>query len=635
MKKSIIFIKVPLFILIVFFTCLIGLYVYAYVTPPINLKNNGKIYIYDNKDNLVFNDYNSNAWISLDDIDKDLINAVLSVEDKNFYSHNGFDYIRIAKAIFDNVRAKEITSGASTITQQYAKNMYLNFDKTWGRKIEEAFLTLELEVHYSKDDILEGYLNTIYYGHGNYGVESASKYYFNKSSKNLTLEEALILAGIPNRPNDYNPESNYDNSIKRAKIVALTMVNNKLLDKKEYDNLFKDKIDIYAKNNKDKLQMIMYYQDAVLNELKSLEQIPKSLIESGGLNVYTTLDFDIQKKLEKEIIKYLPDDEIQVSSVITNPNTGGIVALTGGVDYSKSNYNRALYSKRQVGSTMKPFLYYAALENNFTSASTFTSEHTVFYLSNNSVYSPSNYSGIYANKDITMASAIAFSDNIYAVKTNMFLGADEMIKYSKEMGILGKLSKVPSLALGTSELNILDLTMGYNTLASGGFYNDLHFITKVEDINGQVLYEKNIEKNLVLNPNNTYILNEMLTGTYSDLFMDYTSSTALSIKDKLTKKYAFKSGTTDTDNWSIGYNNEYLMSIWMGYDENKKTNTTNSKASKLIWANTMEKITTKDSWYTKPDNVVGLLLDSVTGKIPSKDRPSTIFYFTKGTEPIN
>ena len=288
MKKIKLFLKISFFCFLSFLVLYIGIYIYAFFSPKLELTNLGKIFIYDQNENMIYQGSGSNDWISLNDISNDLKNAVISVEDKNFYSHHGFDYLRIIKAFLTLIKNKSITQGASTISQQYIKNMYLTFDQTWSRKIEEAFLTIELEVHYSKDNILEGYLNTINYGEGNYGIEDASKYYFNKSSKDLTLEEAIMLAGIPKNPSNFNPVSNYDECIKRAKIVAKTMVKNGYITEEQEKNLFKNKINIYGKRTQNNSQMIMYYQDAVLNELEQIKQVSKSLIESGGLKIYTT-----------------------------------------------------------------------------------------------------------------------------------------------------------------------------------------------------------------------------------------------------------------------------------------------------------------------------------------------------------
>ena len=628
-------IKSFIFLFISFVVLLIGLYTYAYLSPKLDLKTSGSLYLYDNKNDLVYQGSRSNEWANLEDISDNLKNAVIAVEDKNFYNHHGFDYLRIAKAMLTNIKKKSIVQGASTISQQYIKNLYLDFDKTWKRKAEEAILTLELEVHYDKDDILEGYLNTINYGQGNMGIVNASSYYFNKKPSELTLEEAIMLAGIPKNPAGYNPVSNYEASLKRAWVVAKSMLNNGYIDEDTYNNLFKEKLEIFGQTKNNNLQMIMYYQEAVLNELSNIKKIPASLINAGGLKIYTTLDLEEQTSLEKNILSNKVDDELQVASVIVDPKTGAVKALTGGMNYAKSQYNRALKSKRQVGSTMKPFLYYAALENNMTMSSSFRSEETTFNLASGKTYAPQNAGNIYASKEITMAAALALSDNIYAVKTNLFLGVDKMIDVAKRTGINANLDEVASLPLGTSEINILDYATGYTTFASGGYQKELYFIEKIEDIDGNVLYEHEDLNRLVINPNYTYILNEMMTSTTNDAYVDYTTPTALNIASTLTHKYALKTGSTNTDYWIVGYNPDRLMMMWMGYDNNKEVNGNVRNNAKKIWALTIEESlnSINTTWYETPKNVVAIPLDAVTGKTTNNQNKVALYYYVKGTEP--
>ena len=631
MKKAI---KIGIFFCLSCLVLLIGVYVYAFFSPKLELKNMGKVFIYDHEENLIYQGSGSSEWISLNDISQDLKDAVVSVEDKNFYSHQGFDIPRIVKAFFSNI-ANNTRVGASTISQQYIKNMFLTFDQTWSRKIEEAFLTVQLEVHYDKDAILEGYLNTINYGEGNYGIEDASKYYFNKSGKDLTLEEAIMLAGIPKNPSNYNPVSDYDACIERAWIVADSMLKNGYITEEEYNGLFQDKIEIYGERTQNNSQMVMYYQDAVLDELEEIDSVPNSLIESGGLKIYTTFDMEAQTKMEESILKYMGNqEELQVASVIVNPYDGGVIALTGGLNYAKSQYNRATMSKRQVGSTMKPFLYYAALENGLVSSSTFKSEKTTFNFSNNQLYSPSNYNDIYANKNITMAAAVAFSDNIYAVKTHLFLGTDVLVDTAHRAGIQEEITGNPSLALGTSELNMMDFATGYTTLANGGDSQRLHFITRVEDLNGNVLYEFKQKHDYVFNSNDVFILNELLTSTTNSAFSDYTTPTALSLASKMSRKYALKTGTTNTDSWVAGYNPDVLMMVWVGNDEAKEIDSTASYYSKNIWLDTLEGYlqNVEPHWYETPQNVIGLIRDGITGEQTIDSKNSTVFYYVKGTE---
>ena len=628
-------IKSFIFLFISFVVLLIGLYTYAYLSPKLDLKTSGSLYLYDNKNDLIYQGSRSNEWANLEDISDNLKNAVIAVEDKNFYNHHGFDYLRIAKAMLTNIKKKSIVQGASTISQQYIKNLYLDFDKTWKRKAEEAMLTLELEVHYDKDDILEGYLNTINYGQGNMGIVNASSYYFNKKPSELTLEEAIMLAGIPKNPAGYNPVSNYEASLKRAWVVAKSMFNNGYIDEDTYNNLFKEKLEIFGQTKNNNLQMIMYYQEAVLNELSNIKKIPASLVNAGGLKIYTTLDLDEQTSLENNILNNKVDDELQVASVIVDPKTGAVKALTGGMNYAKSQYNRALKSKRQVGSTMKPFLYYAALENNMTMSSSFRSEETTFNLASGKTYAPQNAGNIYASKEITMAAALALSDNIYAVKTNLFLGVDKMIDVAKRTGINANLDEVASLPLGTSEINILDYASGYTTFASGGYQKELYFIEKIEDIDGNVLYEHEDINRLVINPNYTFILNEMMTSTTNDAYIDYTTPTALNIASTLTHKYALKTGSTNTDYWIVGYNPDRLMMMWMGYDNNKEVNGNVRNNAKKIWALTIEESlnSINTTWYETPKNVIAIPLDAVTGKTTNNQNKVALYYYVKGTEP--
>lgn len=629
--------KIGFFLFLVVFIIVIALYSYAYFSPAIEIKNNSAYYIYDNKGDLVFDTQSNKDWVNLEDISPFFINAVLSVEDKNFYKHQGFDYIRITKAMFNNLKSGKIVEGASTISQQYIKNAYLTLDKTWSRKIKEALMTLNLEVHYTKDEILEAYLNTINFGQGNFGIGSAAKYYFNKKPSELSLEEAIMLAGIPKSPNFYNPIASYDNALKRANIVSSTMLNNGYITEKEYNNLFKYKLNLCGSKYRDELQMIMYYEDAILKELKNEIKISDELLNSGKFKIYTELDLDIQAMMEKMILEGIKDEKLQVASAIINPKTGGVLALTGGINYATSQYNRALLSKRQVGSTMKPFLYYAALENGMTNSSTFLSQETTFTFENGKSYSPKNHANIYGNKEITMSAAIAYSDNIYAVKTNLFLGVDKLIDVTKKTGINASLDAVPSLALGTSEINLLDFARGYTTFASGGYKRNIHFINKVTDMDGNIIFEYEPENNLVLNPNYVYILNEMMTSPTNSAFIDYNKPTALNIASLLPTKIALKSGTTNTDYWTVGYNKNILAIMWTGYDNNDDINSSISSSSKKIWANIINyaalKYNSDDNWYSIPKNVVGMPLSAVTGQPTQNQNKTTMFYYVKGSEP--
>lgn len=632
MKKFKKIMKISVFCIVIFAFIYFGVYLFASLTEKLDINTTNGYYLYDSENNLI--NGTSDQWIKLENISEHLINATISIEDKNFYKHQGFDYLRIAKSLYINIINGKTLQGASTITQQYAKNLFLDFDKTWERKAKEAWLTIKLESQYSKDEILEGYLNTINYG-GVYGIENASFYYFNKSASDLTLAEATILAGIPKSPSNYSPILNYDNAKNRQYLVLNSMVENKYITNEEMDEAYNTELTFHGYLENNNLSTLRYFQDSVMDELDTLD-LPSSFLETGGLKIYTTLDMNAQTILEEAIDNNFTNEEMQLASIVMNPNTGEVLALAGGKDYSVSQFNRALYAKRQVGSTLKPFLYYSALENGFTESTTFTSEETTFVFSNDQTYSPSNYNNKYGNKDISMATAIAYSENIYAVKTHLFLGEETLVEMLKRVGITSNLEAIPSLALGSEEITLIDMMTAYSTLASNGYKTTPHFIKKIEDANGNVLYEYKEDKEQVLNSSLVYIMNEILTSTYNYNFIDYNYPTCYDLSSKLTHKYSIKTGTTDTDHLIFGYNQDIVIGIWSGYDDNSYTETSDGKDIKYMWADIAENYL-KDketSWYTLPNNVVGVLVDPISGEVATSNTSKpTMFYYIKGTEP--
>ena len=637
MKRRRILLK--LFIFFSFFICILFTFIHFYIllSDKIDLKKTNNVIMYDKNDKVFFKGNGSKEWINLNLIDKDLVDATISIEDKRFYSHNGFDYIRIIKSMLKNIKKGNIVEGASTISQQYARNLYLNFDRNWSRKFKEAWLALKLETHYSKDEILEGYLNTINYGNGVFGIQNAARYYFNKSAENLSLAEASMLAGIPGSPQQYSPINNEKNAKKRQKVILNSMVKNGYITKQAADNAYNENLSYYGKKDSLNLSTLMYYKDAVMSELENLNILPNDYLNSNSIKIYTNLDIDAQTSLENAVINDINNnDEIQASSVMIENKSGKIIALIGGRNYEKSQYNRVLYSKRQVGSTMKPFLYYAALENGFTASSTFLSEPTTFTLGNNQTYSPSNFGNIYPNYPIPLILAISYSDNIYAIKTHLFLGEDAIINTSKNVGIKTTLPKNVSLPLGTTELNIIEFTKGYSTIANEGEKNDTYLIKKVKTNDDNILYKHKEKKEQVLDKNYTFILSSLLNNCYDTTLVDYNSPTCLNIKPKLTKTYAIKTGTTNTDSWIMGYNKDYTLGVWVGYDDNKSLQNKDMKYAKNIWADTMENFLREknDSWYEKPDDVISVIVNPLNGKLATNSsKRKKVIYYIKGTEP--
>ena len=287
-------------VLVAFF--LVGLYIYALSLPKIDINNVNNITLYDKNENMVFSGNGNKEWISIKEISPYLIKSTLYTEDKRFYKHPGFDFVRILKSMYVNITSKNLSQGASTITQQLARNLFSNFDKTWERKLKEAWYAFRIEINYSKDEILEAYLNTINYGNGVLGIENASHYYFNKSAADLSLAEASILAGIPKAPNAYSPLNNEDAAKKRQGVILNNLVKNNIITEEEADEAYNTTLSYYGKKEVLNLSTLMYYKDAVINELNSIKTIPESLIE-GGLKVYTTLDINAQTILENSMKK--------------------------------------------------------------------------------------------------------------------------------------------------------------------------------------------------------------------------------------------------------------------------------------------------------------------------------------------
>jgi len=635
-KFSFKILKILLFIVIIGG---VGCFLYVKFSPKLTINTANNIVLYDMNGETFFKGSQSKEWVGLNEISKDLINATIYTEDKNFYKHFGFDFLRIGKAMMTNISNGSNSQGASTITQQYAKNLFLDFDKTWKRKWNEMWYTMRIEATYSKKEILEGYLNTINYGHGKYGIENASKYYFGKSAKDLNLAEASLLTGIPKAPSNYSPITNFQAAKKRQLLVLNQLVKNGIISEKVKNDTYNTEISLVGEDSKTSVSSVNYYQDAVMEELKTIDEIPNNYSDLKGLKIYTNLNYELQSTLEKNIKETFPENsKLETSSVMIDPNNGKVLALIGGRDYNKSTYNRAISSKRQVGSTMKPYLYYAALENGFTSSSAFISERTSFPTNTGEVYSPKNYNDKYGNKAISMATAIAYSENIYAVKTHMFLGSDALINVARRVGIEEKLESVPSLPLGTNEINIVNMAAGYAAFANLGYKIEPHLISKVMDGDGNVLYEAKNNKELVLNSSLVYILNNMLTATYDPLYIDYNYPTAISLAAKLKHTYALKSGTTSGDNWNIGFNKNIVCAVWVGYDNNGELSTSDYKYAQNIWYKSIEAsqkdLESDDGWYEKPSNVVGVIVEPISGKPASDtDKNKKLMYFLKGTEP--
>ncbi|MFJ5759446.1 transglycosylase domain-containing protein [Neobacillus sp. NPDC093182] len=645
-RKTIKYLRAFIIISLIGFGCMmivfLGILGYAKIlgAPPLAVPQSTLFFA---NDGTLIGESNSGQkryWVPLEEISPDLINATISIEDKNFYEHNGFDYKRIAGAILADIKAGAKVQGASTITQQYARNLFLEHDKTWSRKLHEAFYAIRIEMNYSKEEILEGYLNTIYYGNGAYGVQAASQFYYGKNASELSLAESSMLAGVPKGPSYYSPLESLDNAVKRQGIILNAMAENGYIKKETALKAKETPLTFVGEHPHKRVEAAPYFQDAVKNALKNQLKLDDRTITLGGLKVYTTLDLKQQQEAEKQIQDTIASEsEIQVGLIAMDPKNGYVKAMVGGRNYEQSPFNRAVQAVRQPGSTIKPILYYAALSQGFTPSSTMRSELTTFKLDDGQTeYSPHNFNNKYADGEITLAQALAVSDNIYAVKTHLFMGVETLINNVKKFGISTKMDKVPSLALGTSGVRVIDMANAYSQFANGGKKVTPTLITRVEAYNGDVIYERNHEAEKVLDPAKAFVMTHMMTGMFDKKLNGYAKVTGNSLIDEITRPYAGKSGSTETDSWMIGFTPQLVTAVWAGHDVGKPITLTAEKSyAKKIWVKYMEEALKGKpvKAFTPPkEGVAGVYVNPENGKLASKDCPVRRFtYFVAGTEP--
>ncbi|MBM7704100.1 transglycosylase domain-containing protein [Metabacillus iocasae] len=642
-RKYLRMIFVIAFILLIFSLFIIAsIVIYAKIQgpPPLTVPQT-VIFYTDDGDNVLDEVHHGEKryWVSLGDISPFLLQATLSVEDKRFYQHHGFDYKRIAGALLADIKAMSKVQGASTITQQYARNLFLEHDKTWKRKMEEAFYTIRLEANYDKNRILEGYLNTIYYGHGAYGIEAASRAYFGKSASNLTLSEATLLAGIPKGPSYYSPLLHFDNAKKRQQIILNMMVEDEFISKELAHTTHKENVTFTSASVEHKEADAPYFLAAAMVQLKDELHIDEQMIQTKGLRVYTTLDATLQKIAEEKMDETISaQSSIQAAFVAMNPKNGEVKALIGGRDYTESPFNRATQAVRQPGSTMKPLLYYAALEDGFTPSTVMRSERTTFTFDDGaSTYTPSNFNHYYAKGPITLAQAIALSDNVYAVKTHLFIGQHRLVETAKKMGITTPLKRVPSLALGTSPVKVIEMVNAYSILANGGAEVKPTFIRKVETYDGELLYEAESEKKQVLDEGLASVATHLMTGMFSESLNGYTTITGKPILKYISRPYAGKSGSTSTDSWMIGYSPELVSGVWTGYDKGKSIDSVPERSyAKKMWVTFMEEALRKQpiSSFEQPKEVKKVKINPENGLLATDACPvKHTAYYMSGTEP--
>jgi 1A family penicillin-binding protein len=581
-------------------------------------------------------------FVPLPQIPKALRAAIIATEDARFYSHHGVDPTGIGRAIYQNFRHGRIVEGGSTITQQLAKVLFLTPDKSLDRKLKEAVLALELERRYSKDRILELYLNQIYFGQGAFGVEAAARTFFGKSVSELTLAESALLAGLPKAPTTYSPFDHPDAAKRRRAIVLARMVDTGVVKPAEAKRANQAALALVpAERRRTTGQYFLEYVQQLLEQ-----QYGADLVFKGGLHVYTTLSPSMQLKAEQAlrdglravesrrqaIAKAKPDaaaSERPEGAVLSiEPQTGYIKAMVGGYDFFKSEFNRAVQARRQPGSAFKPFVFIAALESGMTPASVVDDSPVEYPVGKNGKpWKPDNYDRKFRGP-ITYQQALEESINVATVKVQEQVGIRRTVDVARRLGVDSPLGDNLSIALGTSDLTLLELTSAYGTLANQGTWMHPTAIRYVLDANRKLLEENAPQGKAVLSPGVAYVITHMLKGTIE-------RGTGAAAK-ALGRPAAAKTGTTNdySNAWFIGYTPKLVTGVWVGYDRPRSLgrDETGSRVAVPIWTAFMSHALagTPSEDFPIPEGVVVVPVDLNPGG--GCVRPVAMA-FVAGTEP--
>ena len=574
--------------------------------------------------------------ISLNKVPQVLQKAVIAVEDENFFSHFGVDPIGIVRALFVNILHGRVIQGGSTITQQLARNLFLTRKRSMIRKIKEALLSMEIEKKYTKKEILEMYLNQIYFGSGAYGVEAAARTYFGKHVDELSVSECALLAGLPRAPNEYSPYKNPERALSRRNSILTRLAARGIISKREALKSKKEPISL----NKIEIKNAPYFVEYIRQQLE--ETYGSNVIYKGGLNVYTTLDLNMQDLAERTLMAGIMQAEkvlaqnnekkLQGAMLVMEVATGNIKAMIGGRSFKESEFNRAVQARRQPGSAFKPFVYLTAIDNGFTPADIIVDSPVVFKDSLGNEWKPENYERKFFGAT-TLRNGLAYSRNVVTVKLLGKVGIDNVINCSHRVGIKSELTKDMTLALGTSEVTLLELVSSFSVFPNMGLHVDPIALKSIKDFSGKVIedYNSNIEE--VIKPESAYVMINMMESV-----INYGTA-------KIAKKYkipisAGKTGTTDnnTDAWFIGFTPEFIVGVWVGYDDRSSIGNwaTASQIAVPIWADFMSELykgkEIKD--FAVPENIVTAKIDTSSGLLATKDCKETIEeIFIKGTVP--
>lgn len=529
---------------------------YHFVTHGVSLdtnkidstKNTLSLKIYDKNMNVI--NSNNNKYIEINKLNSHTKNAFISAEDKRFYKHKGIDYIRIGGAVISNIKSKKFSEGASTISQQLIKNTLLSNEKTINRKVKEFKLARELEKHYQKDEILELYLNNIYFGNGNYGIENASNYYFGKSASKLTLSESCLLAGIINAPTFYNLQSNFDKAIERRNLILTLMKNQNKITSEDFESAKNEKINL----NITKKENNNFIFNEILSEACLILNKTENEIKNSNIEIFTNYDLNLKHILDKNIInKFSELKNYNVATFLIN-NKNGLIEMTYG-------NTKTLNSKKQPGSTIKPILVYApALEKNIVSPATKILDESI----NISGYSPENADHKY-HGFVSVRECVKNSYNVPAVKLLNEIGIKEACSYAENMNIsFTKDDNNLAIALGgfTEGITLKQLADSYSTFANLGSFNESSYISKITNKN-KILYSKELNSKQIFSDSTAYLLTDMLIETSK-------SGTAKKLKD-MPFEVASKTGTVgkvnsnkNTDAFCVSYTSNHTIVSYIG-----------------------------------------------------------------------
>ena len=641
--------KVLITIVIISFFIICGIFVGVFFSfmqdiPEIadlkNYKPNLTTSLYDDKGELISQLYTEQrTLVKINDIPITLQNAIIAKEDPNFYKHSGFDFKGIIRATVNNLMHRKVVEGASTITQQLARNLFLTREKTFERKIKEVILSMQIEKYYTKQEILELYCNQIYFGNGAYGVEAASRTYFGKNVTELTLPECALLAALPQAPSQINPYKNMDIATEKRNIVLDKMAEHGYITENE-------KIQAQATPiilSKFEVKNAPYFVEYIRQQL---EATYGTSIYKNGLKVYTTLNSsmqniaqklfsthinNLQKKIESATGKTL-EKKLQGAMIAIDPNTGYIKLMIGGIDFSESEFNRAVQAKRQTGSAFKPIVYTAAIENGFRVSDILLDSPIVFQNENGTSWKPENFTGKFSGP-IILLNAITHSINVATVKLANQVGLTNIKKYARKLGITSPLGNDYTVALGSSSLSLIELTDAFTSFANGGMLVEPLAILSVKDNSGKTLEQRSIKISEAISPTTAYIMTFMLENVIN-------KGTAKIIRQMgFTGPCAGKTGTTNdhTDAWFIGYTPEIVVGIWIGFDDKEPMGRAmvGGYAAAPLWANFMlNTYYSSTSEFSIPDEIIFKKICTKSGKIATQNCPNTIDApFVNGTEP--